>query len=99
MKEPEDCRDIEDVREAIDALDREILRLLGRRARHVAAAARFKTDEESVRAPERQRTMLAHRRRWAADEDLDPDFVEDLYRDIVTHFVRREMDRWEADRG
>ena len=96
MKPPEDCANIEDVREAVDSLDREVLRLLGRRARYVAAAARFKSDEKGVRAPERQRTMLALRRRWAEDEDLDPDFVAGLHEDIVSHFVAREMERWQG---
>lgn len=98
MKPPEDCASIEDVRGAIDTLDREVLRLLGSRARYVAAAARFKTDPHGVRAPERQRAMLDRRRRWAEEEDLDPDFVENLYADIVAHFVGQEMDRWERDR-
>ena len=99
MKEPEDCGSIEDVRGAIDGLDREILALLGRRARYVVAAARFKTDERGVQAPERQRDMLAKRRRWAEEEGLEPNFVEDLYKNIVAHFVGHEMDRWREDRG
>ena len=92
MKTPEECTNLTDVRGAIDAIDREVLRLLGRRARYVAAAARFKTDERSVRAPERQKAMLLSRRRWAEEEGLDPDFAENLYRHIVAHFVRREME-------
>ena len=95
MKPPEDCANIVDVREAIDGLDREVLHLLGRRARYVAAAARFKTDGDSVRAPERQRAMLARRREWAEQEDLDPDFVGELYGRIVSYFVSREMERWQ----
>lgn len=95
MRPPEDCADIEDVRGAIDDLDREVLRLLGRRARYVAAAARFKTDRNSVRAPERQKAMLARRREWAEKEGLDPDFVEGLYERIVSHFIAREMERWQ----
>ena len=98
MKEPEDCAGIEDVRAAIDGLDREVLRLLGRRARFVAAAARFKADEGDVRAPERQKNMLATRRRWAEEEGLDPDFVENLYQNIISHFVQREMVRWNKER-
>ena len=94
MKAPEACEGIEDVRGAIDGLDREILHLLGRRARYVAAAARFKTDQMAVRAPERQRAMLTVRRAWAEEENLDPDFIEELYRNILSHFVGREMDRW-----
>ncbi len=84
------------MRGAIDGLDREILRLLNTRARYVAAAARFKTDPKGVRAPERQRAMLARRREWAEEEGLDPDFVEGLYRNIVSHFVAREIDHWQA---
>ena len=93
MKAPQDCAGIGDVRDAIDELDREILRLLGERAGYVAAAARFKADRRSVQAPERQKTMLTQRRQWATEEALDPDFVEDLYKNIVSHFVGREMDR------
>jgi isochorismate pyruvate lyase len=99
VKPPEACEGVDDVRQAIDGLDREILNLLGRRARYVAAAARFKTDRAGVRAPERQRAMLSRRRKWAEAEGLDPDFVENLYRNIVSHFVGREMDRWQEDRA
>ena len=87
------------MREAIDELDREILSLLGRRAGYVAAAAPFKTDQKGVRAPERQRAMLASRRGWAEEEDLNPDFVERLYRSIVSHFIGREMDGWREGRA
>lgn len=99
MKKPDDCTGIEDVRATIDVLDREILHLLGRRARYVATAARFKTDEEGVRAPERRKNMLNQRRRWAREEDLDPDFVESLYESIVSHFVQREMEGWKKDQA
>ena len=44
LRPPEACESLEDVRGAIDGLDREVLRLLGSRARYVATAARFKTD-------------------------------------------------------
>lgn len=87
------------MREAIDGLDREVLRLLGRRARYVAAAARFKTNQGSVRAPERQKAMLALRRRWAEEEGLDPEFVEELYGSIVSYFIACEMENWKKDRS
>ena len=96
MRAPGDCRDIEDVRQAIDGLDREIIGLIGKRDRYVKAAARFKTGEESVRAPERQKSVLAERRRWAEKEDLDPDVVEKIYRNLITYFVNREMEDWKS---
>lgn len=43
--------------------------------------------------------MLERRRRWAAEESLDPDFVQGLYENIVSRFVRSEMARWNANRG
>lgn len=94
MKQPEDCGSIEDVRQAIDALDREMVALIGRRARYVEAAARFKTGERSVRAPERQEVMLDERRRWAGENGLDPDVIEEVYRILISHFIDREMQRW-----
>ena len=51
MKRPEDCESIQDVRQSMDALDREVIGLIGRRASYVEAAARFKSSEQSVLAP------------------------------------------------
>lgn len=82
MKPPEACESLREVREAIDALDREVVALIGRRARCVGRAVDFKGSEGAVRAPDRQRAMLAERRRWAEEEGLDPGLIESLYRDL-----------------
>lgn len=96
MKPSEDCASIEDVRQAIDALDREIVGLIGRRAQYVEAAVQFKTGEEAVRAPERQKRLLEERRRWAEEESLAPDVIGTLYKDLVSYFVNREMKDWKS---
>lgn len=96
MKQSEDCASIEDVREGIDTLDREIVALIGRRAHYVEAAARFKTSQSSVRAPERQKAMLDVRRRWAEEENLAPDVVENVYRTLIDYFIQREMQGWRS---
>jgi isochorismate pyruvate lyase len=96
VRRPEDCASLEDVRRGIDALDREIVALIGERSRYVEAAAKFKTDEAGVRAPERQRAMLEERRRWAEEEGLSPDVIEDLFRRLVSYFINREMGHWEG---
>jgi chorismate mutase len=49
-------------RREIDRLDEQIIRLLGERAQYVHAAARFKTSEEHMAAPDRQRAMMQVRR-------------------------------------
>lgn len=95
-KPPEECASIEDVRRGIDALDREVVALIGRRARYVEAATRFKTSESGVRAPERQRAMLEERRRWAEEEGLSPEVIEKVHKVLIDHFVNREMQRWQG---
>ena len=80
MKKPEDCESLEDVRGAIDVLDREIVAPLGACSRYIEAAACFKTSEGNVHAPEYQRAMLEERRRCAKEEGLSPEMIEDLYK-------------------
>jgi len=92
VKLPEECASLAEVRAAIDTLDRELLELLGRRAGYVHAAAHFKTDTASVRAPERVRAMLEQRRIWAAEEGLDPEMAAQLFTLLVEYFTRREQD-------
>jgi len=96
MKTPTDCTSLVDVRSAIDQVDRQILALLGLRADYVHAAARFKTSEADVAAPERQAAMMRARREWAESEGLDANVIEKIYRDLVDYFIARERDHWKA---
>ena len=92
--QPDQCHGMEDIRVEIDLIDRAVIRLLGARYKYVMVAAKFKTSETSVRAPERFKSMLAQRREWASIEGLNPDAIEKLYSDLVNHFIEEEMLRW-----
>ena|ERR1051325_5720185 len=94
MKTPADCASLEEVRAEIDRIDRVIVALIGERAGYVHAAARFKPTEAAVAAPERQAAMLRARRAWAEGAGLDPDVIENLYRDLVRYFIARETEHW-----
>jgi isochorismate pyruvate lyase len=94
MTPPEKCTSLDEVRAQIDRLDEEIVQLIGRRAHYVRAAARFKTSEAHVAAPDRQKAMLAVRREWAEREGVDPELIEDLYRRLVAWFVKHELEHW-----
>jgi isochorismate pyruvate lyase len=91
---PEECSDMGQIRAEIDIIDREVIALLGQRFQYVLAASKFKTSPTAVRAPERFAAMLAQRRAWAEQEGLDPDAIERLYRDLVEHFIERELAHW-----
>ena len=95
--EPENCTDMEDIRVEIDNMDRDIIAILGKRFEYVKSASKFKTSETSVRAPERFKSMLEQRRAWALSEGLSPDAIEKMYRDLVNHFIKEEMAKWESE--
>lgn len=93
MEAPDECTNIQEIREAIDRLDHEIITLLGECYKYVQAAVEFKTDEASVKAPDRVAAMMQKRRAWAEKVGMNSDVVEQLYRDLVNHFVQDEMTR------
>jgi isochorismate pyruvate lyase len=97
LKTPEQCGGMNDVRGEIDAIDRTIVSLLGDRFNYVKVASKFKTSEASVRAPQRFESMLQQRREWAKSEGLSPDAIEKMYRDLVNHFIKEEMTKWESE--
>ncbi|MFN8345858.1 MAG: isochorismate lyase [Spirosomataceae bacterium] len=94
MKSPEECENMADIRAEIDRLDRQIIQMLGQRFAYVKAAAPFKTSETAVKAPERFKAMLWQRREWAIQEGLNPDVIEKMYVDLVTHFIEEELKYW-----
>jgi isochorismate pyruvate lyase len=91
MKSPADCSSIEDVRAAIDAIDHEVVKALGLRSQYVKAITRFKKTKADVQAPARQAIVISQRRAWAAEEGIDPDVVERIYRLLIDHFVAEEL--------
>ncbi|NLR78097.1 isochorismate lyase [Chitinophaga eiseniae] len=96
MKTPDACENMADIRMAIDTIDEEVVQLLGRRFNYVKAAAKFKTSEAAVQAPERFKAMLAQRREWAIAAGLNADAIEKMYSDLVKHFIEEEMKHWQA---
>lgn len=92
MKAPKDCTSIEEIREAIDTIDYEIMQLFGKRFGYVKEIVKFKTDEESIIAAPRRDSVLKQRRVWAEENGLSPDIFEDIYRTLINHFISEEMD-------
>jgi len=96
---PAQCTGMVDIRDEIDLLDSAIIQLIGKRYQYVQAAAKFKTSETAVRAPERFKAMLLQRREWALEQGLNPDVIEKLYSDLVSYFIQEEMERWKEEKA
>ncbi|QBD82855.1 isochorismate-pyruvate lyase [Ktedonosporobacter rubrisoli] len=94
MKRPEECASLQDIRDAIDLLDQQMVALLAQRAIYVKAASHYKTSPMSVKAPERLALMIESRRLWAREQQLDADFIEQLFAHITNYFISQEMGFW-----
>ena len=87
MKRPEDCTNIDDIRNEIDAIDKQVIELLGKRLQYVKEIVRFKKDEEDILARKRYREVLQTRREWAVQQGLDPDVIENMYISLIQYFI------------
>jgi isochorismate pyruvate lyase len=86
-----DCKSIEEVRENINRIDREIVELISQRSCYVGQAAKFKKTTQDVKAPARVEEVILKVRELAVEKDLDPDIVEKIYRTMIACFIDYEL--------
>lgn len=87
----EKCESLEQAREKIDQLDQELIELIATRQFYVDQALRFKQSVQDIQSPARVDQVIAKVRQVAETQSVDPDLVEKLYRDMVQHFIQREL--------
>jgi isochorismate pyruvate lyase len=90
-KSPESCAGMEEIRREVSELDREIVRLLGRRLQFVRSAVRFKPDEKSITDPGHWDRFFADRRRWGEEEGYAPDVIEAMYRMLYDYTIEVQL--------
>ena len=99
IKLPADCENLEEIRQGIDSIDQEIIRLLRKRMDYVLSAARFKPNEASIAAPDRVAAMLVERRHWADQQQLSADYIESLFSEIIQWFISQQTQHWRVKHG
>lgn len=76
--------DLREARDLIDDIDRDLVRLLARRAQLARRAGRVKAAfGRPVLDESRERHVLLARRRWAEGEGLEPDRVAEIFEAIL----------------
>jgi nicotinamidase-related amidase/chorismate mutase len=90
----EGCASLEEVRTAIDRIDRDLVALLAERGRYVREAARFKKSEDAVRAADRVEQVIARARSTAAEFGADLSVAERVYRAMIEAFIDAELKEW-----
>jgi isochorismate pyruvate lyase len=90
----QDCTSMSEVRQAIDALDRRIIALLGERFRYIEAAARIKQSVDSIRDDARIEQVIAQARDVAAAEGVPVEAIEQLYRQLIEAAISFETEKF-----
>lgn len=85
------CNSLEEVRNNIDRIDNEIIKLIAERGTYVVQASTFKKDEEGVKDTTRVEKVIAKVRTKAEEYGANPDMVEALYRKMISMFVSMEI--------
>lgn len=92
LKKPEDCNSAEEVRNEIDKIDHQIIKLYGERHKYIEEIVRFKEDEEGIIANDRKKQVLRDRRIWAQENGLDADTFEKMYITLIENNIKRELE-------
>ena len=87
----EKCENLEQARAKIDLIDQELIEMIATRQFYVDQAVRFKRTAEDVQSPERVQQVINKVREQAIQLHTDPDLVEKIYREMIQHFIQREL--------
>jgi isochorismate pyruvate lyase len=85
------CQSIEEVRQQIDRLDRQIVTLLAERGAYVRQAAGFKRNSGEVRAPQRVEQVIGKVVALANELGADPIVIERVYLAMIDAFIAAEL--------
>ena len=96
--EPKECQTMIDVRKGVDALDRELVRLLVIRQGYMDAAARIKKDRDAVHDEARIEDVISKVVTEARKQGLSPDIAEPVWRKLIERCIAHEFKEWDKRR-
>ena len=98
-KRPEQCETMTEVRVGVDQVDRELVALLVRRFGYMDAAARIKTDRDTVRDEARKAEVLGNVAREAEAVGLEPERLRAVWNELVEQSIAYEAVQWDRLRA
>ena len=94
LTSPDACRSMADLRQEIDTIDAELVRLLAVRATYIDRAVDLKKIENlPARTTDRVKEVLEKVSGLAEGEGLDPGLVRRLWTELIEWSIRREERR------
>ena len=87
---PAKCPSMDEVRREIDRIDEALVDLIAERFGYVDRAWQLKQSAEEALVPWRVEEVVAKVRERAENADLPPDLAEELWRQMISWFIRYE---------
>lgn len=97
-KLPDDCQTMAEVREGVDALDRELIALLAKRFGYMRAAARIKRSRDAVRDEARKASVIAAAVADSEAHGIPADVIADIWERLVEGSIAYEFGEWDRIR-
>ena len=97
--EAKDCETMAQVREGVDALDRELVALLVKRQAFMSAAGRIKNDREAVYDAARIEDVVEKVLAEARKQGLSEDIAEQVWRKLIERCIAFEFGEWDKIRA
>jgi isochorismate pyruvate lyase len=97
--DPDDCRDMTDVRAGVDEIDRMLVALITRRQGYMDAAARIKTERATVLDEARIQDVLAKVKAEAERQGLQWSIAEPVWRKLMERCIAYEFEVWDEIRA
>lgn len=88
-----------EVREGVDALDRELVALLVKRQAYMTAAARIKKDRDAVHDDARIEDVVAKVVAEAEKQGLSKNIAEPVWRKLIERCIAFEFGEWDGHRA
>lgn len=89
---PAECKNKEEIRNQIDTIDKEIIKLFALRFQYVSEIVKYKNDVESVVAQDRKNEVINQRGKWAEELGLDKTTFQCIYECLINHNINKELE-------
>ena len=99
IKSGENCNTMAEVRQGVDALDRELVSLLVKRQAYMSAAGRIKNDRDAVYDAERIEDVVSKVLVEARKQGLSEDIAEQVWRKLIERCIAFEFGEWDKLRA
>ena len=94
---PDDCSTMQQVREGVDAIDRQLVTLIAARQGYMHAAARIKANRDDVYDAERIEDIIEKVLELSKSAGLSADISEPVWREMIKQCIAHEFKVWDGE--